>query len=475
MKSQKACLIGRGLIVLVVLLTALQVQICAEDQEKQWVVFHDQIPERSRRYSVTLRYVPSESTFYSASKGGFQSIAVPEGEQKGGYTERVDFGTVVDGHQYSVLLGDAREVRLIHPDGRQIGKAQILRSKQDNGSEVLREGYFFLGNQITIPFEVPGQKIALPTRELVPGTFTFNMHSHSRYVYQGSFSTHLKGSLKGSASRDGSNLQVSVSYRESLQPNDGHIQLAIQPFDEEPPYDSVRGKITDILKLRSAKLVVEKIASDNSEIVLAVVHGDFRWAPKEEESHLSIGEPVPALARVDLVRRELLTSDELCKKVGPKGYIVLVFADLKRGPVDHHRRGGRTNTLALDETMALEILQRDLNTPAVVVFVCRRFFFSDLYEKWLGQHPDFYIIPDYSNPMNVQFVFPFRDHPHYDQPSANVETLRKQFRLPENKMCVLVVDGKGNLVYIDTDAEQQLAEVLTEINELMRGKKHPEE
>jgi hypothetical protein len=77
--------------------------------------------------------------------------------------------------------------------------------------------------------------------------------------------------------------------------------------------------------------------------------------------------------------------------------------------------------------------------------------------------------------MNVQFVFPFRDHPHYDQPSANVETLRKQFRLPENKMCVLVVDGKGNLVYIDTDAEQQVAEVLTEINELMRGKKRPEE
>jgi hypothetical protein len=362
-----------------------------------------------------------------------------------------------------VLLGDAREVRLIHPDGRQIGRAKIVRSKQNNGSEVIREGYFFLGNQITIPLEVPGQKLALPARELVPGTFSFNIHSHRRYVYQGSFSTQLRGLLTGSASRDGANLQVSVSYRESLQPNDGHIQLAIQPFDEEPPYDSASGKITDILKLRSAKLVVE------------IVHGDFRRAPKEEESHLSVGKPVPALARVDLVRRELLTSDELCKKVGPKGYIVLVFADLKRGPVDHHRRGDRTNTLALDETMALEILQSDLNTPAVVVFVCRRFFFSDLYEKWLGQHPDFYIIPDYSNPMNVQFVFPFRDHPHYDQPSANVETLRKQFRLPENKMCVLVVDGKGNLVYIDTDAEQQVAEVLTEINELMRGKKRPEE
>ncbi|MHC4062027.1 MAG: hypothetical protein ACYSUC_05125 [Planctomycetota bacterium] len=472
MKSQETCLIGRGLIVLVVLLTALHIEVCAEGQEKQWVAIHDQIAEESSRYSFTLRYVPSESTFYTSSRSSIQSFALPEGEQTDGYTERIDFGAMVDGSRYSALLSDAREFRLIHPDGRQFGKAKILRSDENDGSEVIREGYFFLGNQIQIPFEVQGQNLGLPTHELVPGTFSFNIHSHSPHFYQGSFSTHLKGILRGSASVDGASLQVLVSYKESLQPNHGQIQLTLQPFDEEEtPYDSVRGKLTDTLKLRSAKLVVEKVASDNSEIVLAVVHGNFRQMPKKEESHLRVGEPVPTFARVDLVRRELLTLDELRKKAKPKGHIVLIFADLRREPLDYHYRGRQTNTLTLDETMILEILQRDLKTPVVVVFVCQRFFFSDLYGKWLGEHPDFHIIPDCSEPMNVQFWFPFRDQPHYRRPPERMETLRKQLALPENKMCVLVMNGKGNLVYIETDAEAHLTEALTEINRLMRDSK----
>jgi len=471
MKSQKACLIGCGPIFLVLLLTGLQVKTLAQGQEEQWVVIHDWIAQESSRYSITLRYVPSESTFYSASRSDIQSSALPKGEQTDGYTERIDFGTMVDGRRYSALLSDAREFHLIHPDGRKLGKTKILRSEQNDGPEVVREGYFFLGNQIQIPFEVQGQKLALPTNELLPGTFSFNIYSHSPHFYQGSFSTLLKGTLKGSAPVDGAILQVSVSYTESLQPNDGQIQLTIQPFDEETPSDSVRARLTDSLKLRSAKLLVEKVASDNSEIILAVVHGDLRQTPKKEEPHLKVGEPVPAFARVDLVRREILTLDELRKKAGSKGYVVLVFADLKRGPLDYHYRGAEMNTLTLDETMVLEILQRDLKYPAVLVFISRRFFFSDLYEKWLGRAPDFYMLPDYSNPTDLQFLFPFRDQPHYGRPSERIETLRRQFSLPENKTCVLVLNAKGNLAYIDTDADQHLTEDLAEINRLMRQRK----
>ena len=72
--------------------------------------------------------------------------------------------------------------------------------------------------------------------------------------------------------------------------------------------------------------------------------------------------------------------------------------------------------------------------------------------------------------MDVQFWFPSRQ-PSYHRPSAKIETLREQFVLPENKVSVLLVNGKGNLVYIDVDAGQQLAENLTEINRLMRAKK----
>jgi hypothetical protein len=251
----------------------------------------------------------------------------------------------------------------------------------------------------------------------------------------------------------------------------------VQPLDEKVPYDSTSGKITDVLKLRAAKLVVEKIASDSSEIVLAVIHGDIKQTPKEEP-YLSVSKPVPAFTRVELIRRKLLTLEELCKKAGPKRHVVLIFGELKRKPAtpDYYSRGQITNELTLGEAMVLEILQRDLKYPPVVVFVCRRFLISDLYETWLGQEPEFYVVADYSNPMDVQLLwFAFRDYPPYPTPysrsSVKAETLREQFVLPENKLSVLLANDKGNLVYIDVDAGQHLAKTLTEINKLISSKK----
>ena len=471
MKSQKkARLIGCGPVFLAVLIAALQVEVWAEGQKKQWVLFHDRVPEGSTRYSIALRYVPSESTFYNASRGDIQSVALPDSEQKEGYKERIDFGTALDGYRYSALLRAAREFRLINRDGRQIHRIQIRRSNENNKSEIIREGYFFPGSQIQIPFEVPGQQLALPTTESVPGTFSINIYNDNRYSYRGSFSTNLKGSLTGSTFIEGANLEVSVSSKRSLRPNDRHVQLAVQPIDEKLPHDSTSAKITDVLKLRLAKLVVEKIASDSSEIVLAVIHGDLRRTLKEG-SRLSVGKLVPAFARMDLNRRQFLTLDELRKKAGREGYIVLIFGDLKREPLDYHYRNQRTNELALDETIVLEILQRDLKTPPVVVFVCRQFSLSDLYEKWLGRDPSFYIVADYSNPMNVWFWSSFRRERPHRRPPAKIETLREQFLLPENKVSILLVNGQGNLVYIKVDTERQLAESLTEINRLMRDNK----
>ncbi len=476
MKSQKTFLIGWGVIFLVVLPTVLQVEVCADSQQKQWVVFQERIPENAVRYSVALKYLPSEATLYSVSQGNIKSAALPEGEQTDGYKERINFGSAINGYQYSVLLRGADELALLNSDGRQIRKARILRSKQDVEPEVLKEGYLFLGSQLDIPFELPGQQFDLATNESVPGTFSFNIYGGDPYSSQGSFSTVLRGALTGSAFIEGANLGVSVSYKESLRPDDRYVSLTVQPLDEKVPYDSTSGKITDVLKLRAAKLVVEKIASDSSEIVLAVIHGDIKQTPKEEP-YLSVSKPVPAFARVELIRRKLLTLEELCKKAGPKRHVVLIFGDLKRKPAvpDYYYRGQVTGELTLDETMVLEILQRDLKYPPVVVFVCRRFFISDLYEKWLGQEPEFYIVADYSNPMNVQLWSPFRDSPPYSppysRPSVKEETLREQFVLPESKVSILLVNGEGKLAYINVDVGQQLAESLTEINKLISSKK----
>jgi hypothetical protein len=479
MKPQKNRLIGWGITFLIVLPTVLQVEVLADSQEKQWVVFQERIPENSIRYSVALKYSPSEATLYNVSRGNVKSAALPEGEQIDGYKEQINLGPAINGFQYSVLLRGADELAFLNRDGRQICKVRILPSKQDVEPEVLREGYLFLGNQLDIPFELSGQQLGLAINESVPGTFSINIYGHDPYSYQGSFSTVVRGSLTGNTFIEGANLEVSVSYKESLRPNDRYVSLAIKPFEEKVPYDSASGKITDVLKLRSAKLVVEKIASDSSEIVLAVIHGDIKQSLKEE-SYLSVSKPVPAFARVDLIRRKLFTLEELCKKAGSQRHIVLIFGELKRKaatPDYYYRdRGQVTGELTLDEAMISKILQRDLKYPPVIVFVCRRFLISDLYETWLGQDPDFYILADYSNPMDVQLLwFPSRDYPPYPTPysrsSVKAETLREQFVLPENKVSVLLANDKGNLVYIDVDAGQHLAKTLTEINKLISSKK----
>jgi len=471
MKSQKVTAVAFVPVFLIAFLAILHVEVWAELQEKQWDVLHEQIPDSATRYSVALRYEPSGSTFCSTSGRDIESVSLPEAEQIDGYIEHIDFGPALDGYAYSVLLRDARELRLINRDGRRIHRARILRSRQNEMSEIVREGYFFLNNQIEIPFEVPGQQLALPTHESIPGTFSMNIYGHDPYSYRGSFHTRLKGSLTGSAFIEDADLKVSLSYRESVQPNNASVNLALQPFDKEVPGDSASGKITDVLKLRSAKLVVEKIASDSSEVVLAVIHGDLRQVPKEEP-HLSVSKPVPSFARVEMIRRQLLTLEDFCKKAGRKGWVVLIFGDLKRQSVDYHRRGQETMGLTLDETVMLEILEKDLKTPPVVVFVCRQFFFSDLYERWLGRDPNFYIVADYGNPMDLWFWFPFR-RDSYHRPSGKIESLREQFLLPENKVSILLANGEGNLVYINVDAGKQLAETLTQINGLMKDSKSP--
>lgn len=478
MKPQKKLLIDCGITFLIVLSTVLQVKVLADTQEKQWVVFQERIPENSARYSVALKYSPSEATLYSASQGNIKSAALPEGEQIDGYRERINLGTAIDGFQYSVLVRGADELVLLNSDGRQIRKVRVLRSKQGAEPEVVKEGYLFFGSQFSIPLELRGEHLSLPTNESVPGTFSLNIYSGDPYSYQCSFSTALKGSLSGNIFIEGANLEVSISYKESLRPNDRNVSLAIKPFEEKVPYDSASGKITDVLKLRKASLVVEKMASDSSEIVLAVIHGNLKQTPKEDELYLSVSKPVPAFARVDLIRRKLLTLEELCKKAGTQRHIALILGELKRKPVTpdfyYRDRGQTTGELTLDEAMISEMLRKGLKYPPVIVFVCRRFLISDLYEMWLGQEPEFYVVADYSNPLDVQFLwFPFRDYPSPSYPRSPVktETLREQFVLPENKVSVLLVNDKGNLMYIDVDAGQHLAKTLTEMNKLISSKK----
>ncbi len=472
MKSQKALQIVFLIAFVTALLASGQAKICAQGQEKQWIAIHEQIPEGAARYKIKLKYTPSESAyFYNSSRSNIESDILPNGGIDG-YEDRLDFGTKFDGYQYTALVHAARDLSLLNRDGRQICKARIIRSIEGKEQEIVKEGYFFVGNNIEVPTEIPGEELGLDLKEPLPCTFSINIHGNSPDSYRGSMSARIKGSLTGSIFTSGANLEVSISYKDSFQTKDAQIKLSLEPFDDEVPYDSAGGRITDILRLHSTKLVVEKIATDSSEIILAAIHGDLAQSA-QGQLHLGINKPVPAFSRVELIGRKLLTLDQLCKKAGRRGYTVLIFGDLKRQPSEYYRPDLGTNKLTLDEAMILDILQRDSKTPPIVVFVCRQILFADLYEKWLGQDPGFYILSDYSNPMEMNFLLPSSRSSRH-RPPTKLETLRGQFLLPENNVSIVLINGEGNLIYIDINAGKQLEESLTRINKLIRDNKSAE-
>lgn len=473
MKTQKTLQVVFLIAFVTAFLSLGQAGICAQGPEKQWIAIHEQIPEGAARYKIKLKYTTSESGYFynSARRSNIESDILPDGGIDG-YKDRLDFGTQFDGYEYSALVQTARELCLLNRDGRQIGKARIIRSIDGEEQETVKEGYFYTNNNIDVPAEIPSEEFGLDLKEPLQCTFTLNIYGNSPDSYRGSMSARIKGSLTGSIFTSGANLEVSISYKDSLETKDAQIKVTLEPFDDEVPYDSAGGKITDILRLHSTKLVVEKIATDSSEIILAAIHGDLAQSA-QGQSHLGINKPVPAFSRVDLIGRKLLTLEQLCKKAGRRGYIVMIFGDLKRQPSEYYRPDMGTNKVTLDEAMILDILQRDSKTRPIVAFVCREMLLADLYEKWLGQDPGFHILSDYSNPMEMNFLLPSRRSSHYRQP-MKVETLRGQFLLPENNVSIVLINGEGNLIYIDINAGKQLEESLTRINKLIRDNKTAE-
>jgi len=470
MKTQKILQIVFLTAFLTALLTFGQVKIYAQSREKEWISIHEQTPDGSARYTIKLKFEHSDSTFfYGSSRSNIESESIGEHEIHG-FKNKLDFGKQIDGFQYLVLINAAPELQLLNRDGRYICKVLILRSMNDEDPQIFKEGYFLLSNNIEFSSEISGEHLNLDIEGPLSCTFSVNIYGNNPYSYRGSLSPRIKGKLAGSIFTSSTNLEVSITYRDSLETKDAQVKLALKPFDKELPYDSASGSITDILRLHSTKLVVEKIAADGSEIVLAAIHGDLDQS-REDLSNLSINKPIPAFSRVELIGRQLLTSEELCKKAGRKGHVVIIFGDLKRQPTDYYRPDQEIRRLTLDETMILDILQGDSENKTVVVFVCREILFSDLYEKWLNEDPGFYVISDYSNPMDMQLWLPSHGPSRRHRPDSTKETLRERLSLPADMVSILLIDDQGNLTYIDIDAGRQLEESLTRIKKMIMDNK----
>ena len=453
------------------MISLAMLQSYAKAEEKQWIVLHDNISQEIKRINVALKFTQSDSTFYESSYHNIKSVAIEASGKEDAYKQKLDFGTAADGNIYSMLIRESKDLQIISHNSGRLCMAKIVRTDGKRKPVTIKEGYLFLQNEVEIPFEVSSKQLGISSEKPVPGTVEINISSNDQQSYEGNFNSSLKGALSGSTTIDGALLNASITCRNSLELKDKYLNLVIKPFNDQMAPASAKGNISDILTVGSAKIVVEKIASDSSELVFAILQGNLTQEPKPEKT-LTVGKPFPDFARVELINRRLLTLGDLTKQAGPDGYVVLLFGNFKRAMSEpYHERRNETNGMPLDETIILEILKKDNEKPTVIAFVCQELSPSDMYEKWLGRNLDFYILSDFSNPLNVRFAAADMERYGFGNSPAGSETLRGQFAFANDKIIIALIDGRGDLVYINADAGKEMASSLVEINKLIKENK----
>ncbi|MCD6392807.1 MAG: hypothetical protein J7M40_04800 [Planctomycetes bacterium] len=436
---------------------------------------HDNLSQEFERVTIPLKFKASSSSFYSGSTQKFKSKKIAESGENAKYTERLDFGTLVDGNEYSVLVADADDLSFVSENSSRLCKVKLLRTSQKEEAATLREGYLFLQKDVSIKLKVCPKEIGIPSTEPVPLTFRMTIYSSRPPAYDASLRISLTGALSGSTATDNALVGASITCKNSLELTDRYLNLSVKPYDDRMSPLTTAGKIPDMLTLGSAKLVVEKITADCSEVVLALLHGDLvqekaKTKEKGQAQTPEVGKPFPAFARVDLLNRCLLTLDDLTKEAGSDGCVALVFGDFKSNIPPQYSGMPQVRKLSLDEAMICEILKKDLQKSVIVAFACQELPLSVLYEKWLGADPGFYVFSDFSNPLKVQFGVPGMQRPYYGRPVRD-ETLRGQLALPETGVATALINGQGDLVYLNTEAGTELAGSLVHINKLIGQEK----
>jgi len=470
MRLQKRVLINVILFSFIIFLVMLSSQVRAA--EKQWVVFRDNIPQEVERFNIVLEFTQSDSRFCDIYQREIKSEEIKSKREKDEYKRQIDIGRVVDGNQYVMMVKDASDMN-ISQDSNRMYMVKVLRIKDNKKPEIVKEGLLARHSDLAIPLEISPEQLIVPFKDPIAGELKLKIYDDSHSVYEGRCRTIFNGDLSGSTSTKKAFLKASIRCKSSLELKDRELNLSLKPFDKQMSSASCKGKISDTLMLGSAKLVVEKIASDSSELVLALLDGDMEPLKKKDAAQAIVGKPFSNFARVELVKRQLLTLGDLTKEAGEEGYVVLIFGDFKRLTPGHYGRPPMRN-LSLDETMIANILKKDCEKNIVIGFVCQQLLFSDLYEKWLGIDPGFYVLSDFSNPLDIQFGMSWMNQQMYRNFDSG-ETLRGKLKFEKDKVVTALIGGNRNLVYLNTDAGNGLAGSLVQINNLIKEGKKAEE
>ncbi len=468
MKSQRP--LSHSFIMTVILLAGLTTPLTAE--EKQWLVLHTDITEEAPRIVLKMHYSQSNSIFYDMSRQRIESEDI-EGAREEDYRRQFNLGTIADGNQYVVMFKQPKEIRFISQDSERICLAKVLRFREDGKTEdTLAEGLMTLQQGVKIPLQISPKELHLPYNKPLKGTLDMTIYGSNFPNYEARYQVTVGGTLSGTTSIDNALLEASLICNGSIEQTDWSVTLNVKPSDDRMAPASFRGTLTETLVLGSAKLLVEKIAEDSSELVLALIGGEMLQEKIMEETTAVVGEPFPPFARVDLVRRQHYTMDNLRKEAGPDGYVVLIFGDFKIQMSMQQSYGGMPpmRLLSLDDKFITRILKNDCDKPIVIGFICQRLSIADLYGKWLGEDPDYYVLSDYSDPLNILFAGPTMEPHmvHQQMQRRGVETLRSQLKVNNENVITALIDGHGDLVYWNDNAGNELSASLVQINQLMQ-------
>lgn len=475
MKSERKIRLHTCLFILAILWTGLSTRLIAG--EKQWIVIYDNIAPEVQRIPVKLKFSQSNSRFYDTSQHGIKSEVIEESRRKDDYKQKLTLGTMVDGNRYVVMIKEFSEVNIISQNSDRLCMAKVLRYKDnEKKADTVMEGLMALNQDLEIPVTVAPEQLHVPFNEPLKGVLEINIYNSNDPLYAARYQTSVTGSLSGSTSIENAFLEASITSGGSNEQKNWSVNLNVKPFDDKIAPASGRGSLTETLTLGSAKLVVEKIAADSSELVLAHLGGDWVQERKMDETMAVVGKPFPPFARVDLIKRRLLTLDDLKKEAGPDGYVVLIFGDFKMQMNMQPYFGGMPpmRNLSLDDSMITRILKKGSERPIVIGFICQQFSIADLYGKWLGEDPEFHVLSDYSNPLNIIFVGLSMEPQmyHRQMQQRGEETFRANLKVKNENVITALIDGNGDLVYWNDNAGNELSASLVQINKLMQeGKK----
>lgn len=435
----------------------------------KYVMLNQGVPKEAERITVPLQATATGNS-YSGQSTQVSSGEIPEDykslAESGKFTTYFDLGAPDGESRYFGLARNADAPKTLSRfNNNEVLYMAVFRvdTATSAAPEKLLEGSIGMGNQMEIPSRSRNHHLGknqLP----VGGAYQFSINGRSGSGFSGYVQRAYNVTLQGGSIAQGSKYNVTVNPLNDLKPNaNQQILLKVEPLEPNVSPRSATLPMGDVIQLFSSKLVVEKVAADYSEIVLAAVQGSFGKIAEEQAARLS---KMPSFLQVELFDRKPMSGEDVLAAAKGRA-TVMIFGELPAAasPNFSYQPAGSPN-LQVDERTLISLLGRGAERAPQVVFVVRQIDLKALYDQYLGQRPDFLVLADFVDPLQTTFRTPantMQGGIYYGAGSQARPSLRDSFGLPEGKISVVVFDASGRVVYLKPDVGGDIRTVINDI------------